>query len=215
MIIRKRKNHFYTTDSKHRYRKYDNFAQYLNLTKPEQLWVSDITYIKTAEKDLYLSLVTDAYSKKIMGYHLADHLKATGPIEALKMAIKNRLYPKRKLMHHSDKGVQYCCDAYIALLNKHEIQISMTSKYDPYENAIAERINGTIKNEFNLDRGLPNYKYAVRELNKTVLIYNQLRPHLACNMLTPEIFHSKNPYPIKLNTKLFWENLIFNNFNLN
>ncbi len=215
LLIRRRKNHFYTTDSKHRYRKYDNLAQYLNVTKPEQLWVSDITYIKTKEKDLYLSLVTDAYSKKIMGYHLADHLKATGPIEALKMAINNREYPNRKLMHHSDKGVQYCCDAYIDLLNKHEIEISMTSKYDPYENAIAERINGTIKNEFELDLGLPDYQYAQRELNKTVRIYNELRPHLSCDMLTPEMRHSKNPYPKKLYTKQVWERIIFDNFNLN
>lgn len=215
LLIPRRKRYFHTTDSNHPYRKYDNLAQHLEVTKPEQLWVSDITYITTKEKPLYLSLVTDAFSKKIMGYHLADHLKATGPIEALKMAIKNRIYPKRKLMHHSDKGVQYCCNAYINLLKNHEIEISMTSKYDPYENAIAERINGTLKNEFNLDQGLPSYYYAQRELNKTVMIYNQIRPHLSCKMLTPEIMHAKKPYPIKLNTKQTWEKIIFHNFNQN
>jgi putative transposase len=215
LIIRRRKNHFYTTDSKHQYRKYDNLAQQLNVTKPEQLWVSDITYIATREKPLYLSLVTDAYSKKIMGYHLADHLKATGPIEALKMAIMQRQYPNRKLMHHSDKGVQYCCKAYINLLKKSKISISMTSKYDPYENAIAERINGTLKNEFELDNLMPDFKYANRELNKTVAIYNQLRPHLSCKMMTPDLMHSNNPFPIKLKTKQTWEKIIFDNFILN
>lgn len=215
MLIRRRKRRYFTTDSNHNYRKYENLSKDLKLTQPEQLWVSDITYITTKEKALYLSLVTDAYSKQIMGYHLSDHLKATGPIEALKMAIRHRRYPKRKLMHHSDKGVQYCCHAYIDLLKKHEIAISMTSKYDPYENAVAERINGTIKNEFNLDEGLPNFSYAQRELTKTVEIYNKLRPHLSCGMLTPEMMHSSNPCPIKLKTKETWEKIIFGNLNLN
>lgn len=215
LIIVKKKRCYYTTDSKHPYRKYPNLAQEMEVTKPEQLWVSDITYITTKEKPLYLSLVTDAYSKKIMGFHLADHLKATGPIEALKMALKNRQYPGRKLMHHSDKGVQYCCHAYIKLLNDRKIGISMTSKYDPYENAIAERINGTLKNEFNLDDGLPTYVYAQREVNKTVRIYNELRPHISCKMLTPEMMHLKNPYPKKLKTKQIWEKIIFSNFSIN
>lgn len=216
MIIAKRKRRFYTTNSNHRFRKYPNKAKDLILERPEQLWVSDITYITTKEKPLYLSLVTDAYSKKIMGYHLADHLKATGPIEALKMAFKNRKYPKSKLMHHSDKGVQYCCDAYIKLLSDNNIDISMTSKYDPYENAVAERINGTIKNEFGIDEGLPDLIYAKREVTKTVKIYNQLRPHLSCNMYTPDMIHYyRNPYTIKLNNQKTWEKIIFNNFNLN
>lgn len=216
LLVPRRKRHFITTNSKHRFYKYPNIAKDLILSKPEQLWVSDITYIKTNESNLYLSLITDAFSRKIMGFHLADHLKATGPIEALKMALKNRIYPNRKLMHHSDKGIQYCCDAYIKILNDNEISISMTSKYDPYENAIAERINGTIKNEFELDRTMPNINYAKREINKTVQIYNTLRPHLSCAMNTPEQTHlSQNPYPIKLKTNKLWETIILNNFNAN
>lgn len=216
MLVPRRKRYFVTTNSKHRFYKYPNIAKDLELTKPEQLWVSDITYMKTKKGNLYLSLVTDAYSRKIMGYHLADHLKATGPIEALNMALKNRIYPNQKLMHHSDKGIQYCCDAYIKLLTDNGIDISMTSKYDPYENAKAERINGTIKNEFELDDILPDIIYAKREINKTVQIYNTLRPHLSCSMNTPEQIHvSPNPYPIKLKTNQLWETIFLNNFNSN
>lgn len=216
LLVPKRKLYFFTTNSKHRFYKYPNIAKDLILTKPEQLWVSDITYIKSKEGNLYLSLITDAFSRKIMGYHLADHLKATGPIEALRMALKNRTYPNRKLMHHSDKGIQYCSDNYIKILKDNNIDISMTSKYDPYENAKAERVNGTIKNEFELDKPLPNLKYANREINKTVKIYNTLRPHLSCAMSTPEQVHlNQNPYPIKLKTNLLWETIFLNNFNSN
>lgn len=216
LLVPRRKRHFFTTDSKHRFYKYPNKAKDLVLTKPEQLWVSDITYIKSNEGNLYLSLITDAFSRKIMGYHLADHLKAKGPIEALKMALNNRIYPNRKLMHHSDKGIQYCCDDYIKILKDNHIEISMTSKYDPYENAKAERINGTIKNEFELDKPLPTSADANREITKTVKIYNALRPHLSCNMNTPDLMHSnQNPYPIKLKTNQLWETIFLNNFNSN
>lgn len=216
MLVPKRKLYFFTTNSKHRFYKYPNIAKDLILTMPEQLWVSDITYIKSKEGNLYLSLITDAFSRKIMGYHLADHLKATGPIEALRMALKNRIYPNRKLMHHSDKGIQYCSDNYIKILNDNNIDISMTCKYDPYENAKAERVNGTIKNEFELDKPLPNLKYANREINKTVRIYNTLRPHLSCAMNTPEQVHlNQNPYPLKLKTNYLWETIFLNNFNSN
>ncbi len=214
LLVPRRKRHFFTTDSKHQFYKYSNKAKDLELTKPEQLWVSDITYIKSKEGNLYLSLITDAWSRKIMGYHLADHLKATGPIEALKMAMNNRIYPNRKLMHHSDKGIQYCCDAYIQILNDNKINISMTSKYDPYENAKAERVNGTIKNEFELDNPLPGIKYAQREIAKTIRIYNHLRPHLSCGMHTPEQMHQHiNPNPKKLKTNMLWEQIFLNNFN--
>ena len=216
LLVRRRKRHFFTTDSKHQYRKYPNKAKDLVVTKPEQLWVSDITYLKTRTGNLYLSLITDAFSRKIMGYHVADHLKASGPIEALRMALKNRVYPKRKLMHHSDKGIQYCCDAYIKVLNDNEIDISMTSQYDPYENAKAERVNGTIKNEFELDEVMPDFAFAKREINKTVEVYNTLRPHLSCQMKTPEQMHlNPNPYPIKLKTNPLWETIFLNNFNSN
>lgn len=214
LLVPRRKRHFFTTNSKHMFYKYPNKAKDLIVDQPEQLWVSDITYIRTKRGNLYLSLITDAFSRKIMGYHLADHLKATGPIEALKMALKNRVYPKRRLMHHSDKGIQYCCDAYVNILTDHQIDISMTSKYDPYENAIAERINGTIKNEFELDLPFPDYGYAKKEIHKTVQIYNTLRPHLNCHMKTPQQTHlNPHPYPIKLKTNPLWETIFLHNFN--
>lgn len=216
LLVPRRKKHFFTTDSKHRFYKHPYKAKDLNINAPEQLWVSDITYLKSKTGNLYLSLVTDAFSRKIMGYHIADHLKATGPVEALKMAITNRKYPHRKLMHHSDKGIQYCCEAYINMLTENNIDISMTSKYDPYENAKAERINSTIKNEFELDAILPDLKYAKREIAKTVKIYNALRPHLSCNMNTPDAVHNhKYPDPIKQKNKEIWKDIILNNFNLN
>lgn len=216
LLVPRRKRHYYTTDSRHRFRKYSNLAKDLQVTKPEQLWVSDITYIRSKEGPMYLSLVMDAFSRRIMGYHLADHLKATGPIEALRMALRSRQYPGRKLMHHSDKGVQYCCDAYIKLLKDNKISISMTSKYDPYENAKAERLNETIKCEFELDEILPDKTYANRELRKTVEVYNNLRPHQSCHMNTPEQMHRcPNPYPIKLNTNQLWETIFSANFSSN
>ena len=214
LLVPRRKRHFFTTDSKHRFYKYPNIAQDLEVKRPEQLWVSDITYIKTGEGPMYLSLVTDAYSRMIMGYHLADHLKARGPIEALRMALKNRMYPGRKLMHHSDKGLQYCCDEYIDLLNQNNVAVSMTSKYDPYENAIAERVNGTIKNEFEMDLYLPTKQFAMREINRVIKIYNKLRPHMSCSMCSPEGVHKgQNPYSIKLNMRKQWSAIIFDNLN--
>ena len=216
LLVPRRKKHFFTTNSKHRFYKHPNRIKNLKITKPEQVWVSDITYVKSRTGNLYLSLITDAFSRKIMGWHLANHLKATGPVEALKMALANRRYPTRKLIHHSDKGIQYCCDDYTSILTKQKIRISMTSKYDPYENAIAERINGTIKNEFELDGVFPNLEYAKREIAKTVYFYNSMRPHLSCMMHTPDAIHnSRNPNPIKLETKQKWESLLFNNFHFN
>jgi len=109
----------------------------LEIKRPEQVWVSDITYIKTRNGYMYLTLITDAYSKKIMGYKLAENMKTVNNVEALKMALRNRQYPKRKLIHHSDRGFQYCADLYTSMLEKNKIKISMTTKYDPYENAVA------------------------------------------------------------------------------
>ena len=141
MLVKKKKNYTKTTDSFHRFRKHKNLIKDIEVNAPEQVWVSDITYIKTELGHTYLSLITDYYSKKIVGYHLADNLKTESSLIALKMAIKSRQYPDRKLIHHSDRGFQYCSDDYIAMLTDNNIQPSMTEVYDPYENAIAERVN--------------------------------------------------------------------------
>ena len=135
MLVPKKKKFLRTTDSNHLFNKHSNLVKGMEINKPEQLWVSDITYLKTSNGTMYLSLITDAYSKKIMGFEVSDNLKAESSKRALKMAIRNRKYPKRKLIHHSDRGIQYCCPEYTDVLDNHKIKISMTQKYDPYEPA--------------------------------------------------------------------------------
>ena len=135
-------------------------------TRPEQLWVSDITYIKTQNGHSYLALVTDAYSKQIMGYKLASHMKTSLCIEALRMAIKNRKYKNQKLIHHSDRGIQYCNPLYTSFAEENKIILSMTQKYDPYENAVAERVNRTLKYEYDLKRTIKNTNLAKKMSNE-------------------------------------------------
>ncbi len=197
MLIKKKKNYTRTTNSYHRFYKYPNLIKDLELCRAEQVWVSDITYIRTGKGWLYLSLITDAYSKQILGYELSDNLKTINCIHALRMAIKNRKYPKRHLIHHSDRGLQYCNPDYTNILMKNGIDISMTTKHDPYENAVAERINGTLKNEFDLGDHLPNQKHAQREINKSVWVYNNLRPHESCSYLTPFQAHTQEGITVR------------------
>ena len=177
-IVPKRQYHI-TTDSHHRFRKHKNLIDGLTPTRPEQVWVSDITYIGNRENPMYLSLVTDAYSKKIVGYDVSDSLHATGAIRALKRAVKSRKYLQKTLIHHSDRGLQYCCDEYQQLLKDHQINCSMTESYDPYQNAIAERVNGILKHEFILGittNDLELMKKLIKESIDTVS-YTHLRAH--------------------------------------
>ncbi|MGE4288937.1 MAG: IS3 family transposase [Salinivirgaceae bacterium] len=197
LLVKKRKNHTRTTNSYHRYRKYNNLLQHTRITRPEQAWVSDITYIRTRKGFLYLSLVTDAYSKKIMGYELSDNLKTESSLRALKKAVKNRKYADKSLIHHSDRGFQYCSPTYTQMLETNGINISMTTKYDPYENAVAERVNGILKSEFFLDQTFYNKQHALREVKRTIDVYNSLRPHLSCNYLTPNQAHNTGNYKLK------------------
>lgn len=145
----------FSTDSRHWMHKYTNLIEGLAVTRPEQVWVSDITYIRIGSCWSYLSLVTDAYSRKIMGFCFRNDLSAQGCVNALKMALANRCYEDR-LIHHSDRGSQYCCKDYVELLQNSNIAISMTQSGDPLENALAERVNGIIKEEFNLHYCLKN-----------------------------------------------------------
>jgi transposase InsO family protein len=130
-------------------RKYSNLVRDLKITRPEQVWVSDITYIRMVNQWGYLSLITDACSRRIMGWSLRPDMEAQGCIDALEMALKNRIY-NDPLIHHSDRGSQYCSKNYVGMLIKNNVAISMTENGDPYENALAERMNGIIKAEFNL-----------------------------------------------------------------
>jgi putative transposase len=186
MLIRRRKRKNITTDSKHWLHKYPNLIEYLEPDAPCQLWVSDITYIKLSFGFCYLSLITDAYSHKIVGHSLQRDLSSHGPLEALQIAISNRQNYEYTLIHHSDRGCQYCSKDYVEMLLKGKIAISMTRNGDPYENAIAERVNGILKSEFGLDKAFANYEEALAALTIAIKTYNKKRPHLSCDLLTPE-----------------------------
>jgi len=189
LLIPKTRNYHITTNSKHQFYKYKNLIKDKVPTRPEQLWVSDITYIKTENGHNYLAIVTDAFSKKIMGYKLDKHMKASLCVDALKMAIKNRIYPNQKIIHHSDRGFQYCSNEYVSFATKNNLIMSMTEQYDPYENAIAERINRTLKYEYGLKLTIKNTDLAQKITKQAVNIYNNLRPHLSLNLRKPNEVH--------------------------
>jgi len=195
-IIPKRQYHI-TTDSHHRFKKHKNLIEDLAIKRPEQVWVCDITYIGTRENPMYLSLVTDAYSKKIMGYDVSKSLNASGAVSALRMAIANRSYPMENLIHHSDRGLQYCCDFYQKLLNENNIACSMTESYDPYQNAIAERVNGILKHEFILGITTSDLDLMLKLIDQSIYIYNNERPHWSCRMNTPSYMHQQCQVKIK------------------
>lgn len=192
LLVPREKSYHITTQSNHRFHKYPNLVQNKVPTRPEQLWVSDITYIKTQHGHSYLALVTDAFSKQIMGYKLDNHMKASLCSDALKMAISNRLYPDKPLIHHSDRGFQYCSAEYVNLAHEHNLTLSMTEQYDPYENAVAERINKTLKYEYGLKRTIKNTALAKKMVKQGVNIYNNKRRHLSLDLLTPAHVH-RNP----------------------
>jgi putative transposase len=189
LLIRSRKRKVVTTDSKHWMRKYSNLTSALTMVRPEQLWVSDITYIRLTNGFAYLSLITDAYSRKIMGYQLSRSLSADGCVAALKMALAARSYPAHPLIHHSDRGAQYCSREYVDLLAGNNIAISMTQNGDPYENALAERVNGIIKGEFNLYSSAVGFEQTCQLVQTAIHAYNELRPHASCDYLTPQQAH--------------------------
>ena len=196
LLIKPKRNYRITTDSFHRFRKHKNLIEKMPLQQPEQVWVSDITYIGGRDRSYYLALVTDAYSKKIMGYDLSDSLATEGSLRALNMAIKQRKY-KNKLIHHSDRGVQYCSNDYQEALKKKKIVPSMTESYDPYANAIAERVNGILKQEFLLEDYWVDIKTMKLLVEDAVHLYNTKRPHWSCYMKTPEQMHKQKDVKIK------------------
>lgn len=189
MLVRQKKRKPKTTDSNHRYRRYQNLIKDLPITRPEQVWVCDITYVAIGDRFAYLSLITDAYSRMILGHHLCPTLESKGAINALQMALGSWDCSSGPLIHHSDRGVQYCCDEYTSILTSLNIAISMTQKGDPYENAIAERVNGILKSEFGLGAVLKTFEEAAQLVDKSIEIYNRERPHASCNYLIPEQAH--------------------------
>lgn len=204
MLVRRKKRKISTTNSYHRFRKYPNLIRNFVLTAPNQLWVSDITYWKTAYGHIYISFITDAYSKKIVGYHVAETMEAIETIQALKMAISGFLEEPDcpfQLTHHSDRGLQYCSGIYVKLLKENNISISMTESGDPLENAIAERVNGIIKEEYLNDYCVENIEEAKELLTAVMKLYNNERPHQSIGYLTPNHVHQN-----KIKTEKLWKN---------
>lgn len=189
-----------TTQSKHRFYKHPNLVKDLEVLRPNFVWTNDITYIRCGNSFSYLSLTTDAYSKKIVGWSLQPSLRAEGPLEALRTALRTTNQREKKytdsptpLIHHSDRGIQYCCREYVALLEKHQVQISMAR--ESYENPIAERVNGILKEEL-LRPGYPDHASAKMAIAKAIRIYNEKRPHRSLDMMIPEQAHQMNgPIP--------------------
>lgn len=190
LTIKNKKRYAKTTNSNHWYRKYSNLIKGLHIKESERLWVSDITYISIIGGFSYLSLITDAYSKKIVGHCLYETLESIGCVIALEMALQNR-EKDTSLIHHSDRGIQYCCNSYVNILNKESVRISMTESGSPYDNAIAERVNGILKTEFGLDKTFSNYAEAKETATNVIPIYNEKRPHSSCDYLTPKEAHAE------------------------
>jgi transposase InsO family protein len=189
LLIPRTKRAFITTNSKHFYFKSPNRIKGLVISHSEQVWVCDITYIKIGSGHAYLALVTDAYSKKIMGYCLLNNMKVELVKTALLMAIQNRSFNHISIIHHSDRGIQYCCPDYADFAEKKGMVLSTTQQYDPYENAVAERINGILKYEFGLGKTLPSLEVAQKMVKQAVDIYNNERPHFSLNLNKPAEAH--------------------------
>jgi len=203
LLVRRKKKQTVTTNSFHRFKKYSNLIKGFIPEGVNQLWVGDITYWKIEIGFVYISFITDVYSRKIIGYYLADSLQTSETIKALQMAIRDLPQDcgNRRLIHHSDRGTQYCSHDYVKLLKANNIQISMTENGDPLENAIAERINGIIKEEYLNDYTVENIEEA-RNLLKTVInLYNQERPHMSIGNLTPNQVYQNN-----IKTEKLWKN---------
>ncbi len=198
LLIQPKRSYHITTNSHHRFRKYQNQILDLEINRPEQVWVSDITYIGKREKPCYVSIITDAYSKKIMGHYVADNMNTQSSVMALKMAIQQRKDKEIPLIHHSDRGLQYCANDYQSILSKNGILPSMTQNSDPYENAVAERINGILKQEFMIHKYSQDLKIMKCIVKEAINTYNQQRPHYSNYMLTPNQMHSQNQ--IKMRT---------------
>lgn len=189
LLNRPRKRFYKTTDSFHRFHKYPNRIRDLSITAIEQVWVCDITYIRVLNDFNFLSLITDAHSHLIVGYCLHETLAAEGSLKALKMAISTLRENTQGLIHHSDRGIQYCCDQYTDELKKFSIESSMTENGDPYENAIAERLNGILKHNFQLEQTFSSRDHAIQAVDRAIKNYNHLRPHQSVSMLTPANAH--------------------------
>ncbi len=197
MLIQAKRRYHITTNSHHRFRKHKNLVENVVPEKPEQIWVSDITYVGNRQNPMYLALVTDAYSKQIMGHDLSNSLDVSGSLRALKMAVKKRKYKNNIVTHHSDRGLQYCSNEYQDLLKCSKMYCSMTESYDPYANAVAERVNGILKEEFIGYKNKHSLETMDALVKNSIYIYNEKRPHFSCFYKTPKQMHLQNEIKIK------------------
>jgi putative transposase len=188
MLIRPKKKYTTTTNSNHDLEKFPNLVTTWQLEGPEQLWVSDLTYVRVLQTWCYVIFITDVYSHKVVGYQVDDNMKTTMCLQALEMAIESRK-GSGPLIHHSDRGVQYCSKAYVKRLKDAGITISMTENGDPLENAVAERVNGIFKDIYNMDRTFNSLEEAKELIAEMVDSYNNQRPHSSCDMMTPAQAH--------------------------
>ncbi|RNL52498.1 IS3 family transposase [Pedobacter jejuensis] len=205
LLVKRYKRRVSTTNSFHMYRKFPNLIKSFVPTHPNQLWVSDITYWKISDKFLYISFITDAFSRKILGYNVADNLLSIETVKALKMALLDAQNTEF-LCHHSDRGLQYCCNEYVQILEESEVKISMTETGDPRDNAVAERLNGIIKNEYLSSYTVKDLEEGKQVLDFVIKLYNEERPHMSIGNLTPEIVHRGNTTPTQL-----WKNYYHKN----
>jgi len=188
MLTLRKKYSARTTNSYHRFYKYNNIIKDIEVTRPNQVWVSDITYIRTIKGFCYLALITDMHSRKIVGYDLSDSLELNGCVRALNKAV----YQAKSingLIHHSDRGIQYCSNIYTQILKRKKIDISMTEENHCYENALAERVNGILKDEFYLDQTFMNVAHAKRATKNAINLYNEIRLHLSLDYKTPNMVY--------------------------
>lgn len=190
MLVKRKKSYTKTTHSFHRFRKWSNLVKDLRLIRPNQVWVSDITYIRTLEGFVYLFLITDLYSRTIVGWSLSHSLSIEGGIVVLKMALQSRRDKSQSLIHHSDRGVQYCSSDYVKILQDNGINVSMTEENHCYENAVAERVNGILKDEFYLGSTFNDFEQAVSAVRSGIKNYNEKRPHWSLKLRTPSQVHS-------------------------
>ena len=189
LLERRRATAPHTTYSRHNYAVQPNLLKDLVLTRPLQALVADLTYIRVGDGFCYLSLITDAFSRKILGYHLAKNLEHYGAVEALRMALKEISNPE-EVIHHTDRGVQYCCHEFLDELRAHNMRSSMTDADHCAQNALAERMNGILKNEFYLDLPFLRFEDAQKAVRQAVSLYNEERPHRSLSLATPQRYHA-------------------------
>lgn len=189
LLIKRRRKYAVTTDSDHGFRTHKNRIIDWAPKRPNELWVSDITYIRTRPGFVYLSLLTDGFSRKIVGWNLSKSLSIEGARNALCMALRQKK-DGSKLIHHSDRGIQYCCKEYTRLLRKKKVDISMAAAGNCYENAMAERVNGILKGEYGLDETFADERQALMATRQAITAYNEKRPHWSLGLRIPAVVHA-------------------------